>query len=74
MINDVKLIEEEEVSNLGLLLIRSKSELICSDHTRGIVLLILPGLCVVNPCVVNPEHAELYLRSLLEDANTVELV
>ena len=68
VINDVKLIEEEELSNLDLLLNKSKSEHICSDHTRGVVLLALPGLCVVNP-----EHAEL-LQSPLEDANTVELV
>ena len=66
VINDVKLIEEE-ASNLGLWLNRSKSELICYDHTtRGIVLSALPGLHVVNP-----EHAEL-LGSPLGDANAVD--
>ena len=54
MISDLNLIEDE-VSELGLKLNRSKTELICSDNTtRGTVLSSFPELRVVNI-----EHAEL---------------
>ena len=48
VLSDLRLIEEE-ASELGLELNRSKTELICSDHTtRGIVLSSFPGVHVVN--------------------------
>ena len=54
VISDLNLIEEE-ASELGLKLNRSKTELICSDNTtRGTFLSSFPGLRVVNI-----EHAEL---------------
>ena len=65
VLSDLRLIEEE-ASELGLELNRSKTELICSDHTaRGIVLSSFPGLRVANI-----EQVEL-LGSPLGDASSV---
>ena len=48
MIDDLKLIEEE-ASDVGLQLNRSKTELFCSDSaTRSKVLSAFPGVCVVE--------------------------
>ena len=66
VLSDLRLIEEE-ASELGLELNRSKTELICSDHTtRGIVLSSFPGVRVVNI-----EQVEL-LGSPLGDASLVD--
>ena len=58
---------EEEARDLGLLN-RSKTELICSDHTtRGSVLCNFPGVLIINP-----EQVEL-LGAPLGDSASVDV-